>query len=144
MLFFQWDERQVVLWPEDVLDIQSNYARLSVSNRSACTPAFLSLTSTHPPTDYPPRTPTHPPHSAQGFDLTVLPKMDAAARNLFTRGMHLMLRLFEFPIPVVVGCAGHALALGAILLFTSDIRIGWWGTMSPHAQKQDDTRISTH
>jgi enoyl-CoA hydratase len=35
-----------------------------------------------------------------------------------------MLRLYGFPLPVVVGCTGHALAAGAILLLASDCRIG--------------------
>ena len=34
------------------------------------------------------------------------------------------LRLYQFPLPVVAACTGHALAAGALLLLASDARIG--------------------
>jgi enoyl-CoA hydratase len=46
------------------------------------------------------------------------------ARSLVTAGAELMLRLYTFPRPVVVACTGHALAAGAILLLSADVRIG--------------------
>ena len=48
----------------------------------------------------------------------------APARDLLGAGADLGLRLYAAPIPVVMGCTGHALAMGAILLFCGDVRIG--------------------
>ena len=60
-----------------------------------------------------------------GFDLSVMRGSDAeAVRGLVTAGAELFLRLFEFPLPVVVACTGHAVAAGAIVLLSSDVRIG--------------------
>jgi enoyl-CoA hydratase len=53
---------------------------------------------------------------------------DEAARHLLTAGAELGLEIFEFPKPVVIACTGHALAMGGILLFCSDIRIGAEGS----------------
>jgi enoyl-CoA hydratase len=39
-------------------------------------------------------------------------------------GAELGLRLYEFPIPVVAACTGHAIAMGAVLLLSADTRIG--------------------
>ena len=44
--------------------------------------------------------------------------------NLFMDGMKLTIRIAEYPRPVVMGCTGHGLALGAILLLAADMRIG--------------------
>ena len=59
-----------------------------------------------------------------GFDLSVMQDGPEAAGNLFRAGMDLFLRLYEFPIPVVAACTGHALAAGAIWLMSCDVRIG--------------------
>lgn len=59
-----------------------------------------------------------------GFDLSIMMQGADPARNLVTAGAELMLRLYTFPRPVVVACTGHALAAGAILLLSADIRIG--------------------
>ncbi len=59
-----------------------------------------------------------------GFDLKVMQSSPEAASNLFRAGMDLFVRLYEFPIPVVTGCTGHALAAGAIWLMCCDVRIG--------------------
>ncbi len=59
-----------------------------------------------------------------GFDLKVMQAGPEAASNLFRAGMDLFVRLYEFPIPVVAGCTGHALAAGAIWLMCCDARIG--------------------
>ena len=47
-----------------------------------------------------------------------------AASNLFRAGMDLFVRQYEYPIPVVAACTGHALAAGAIWLMCCDVRIG--------------------
>ncbi len=59
-----------------------------------------------------------------GFDLKVMQSGPEAASNLFRAGMDLFVRLYEFPIPVIAGCTGHALAAGAIWLMCCDARIG--------------------
>jgi len=59
-----------------------------------------------------------------GFDLGEMTGGAESARKLVTAGAHLMLRLYSFPRPVIAACTGHALAAGAILLLSSDARIG--------------------
>jgi enoyl-CoA hydratase len=59
-----------------------------------------------------------------GFDLSVMTSGPEGARELLGRGAELGLRLFEFPQPVVLAVTGHALAMGAILLCSADIRVG--------------------
>lgn len=59
-----------------------------------------------------------------GFDLKVMESGPEAARGLFRAGMDMFLRLYDFPIPVVAACTGHALAAGAIWLMSCDVRIG--------------------
>lgn len=59
-----------------------------------------------------------------GFDLGAMTAGPESARQLVTAGAELMLRLYAFPRPVVVACTGHALAAGAILLLSADLRIG--------------------
>ncbi len=62
--------------------------------------------------------------TSAGFDLTVMQESMEAAQGLVGAGAHLMLRIFEFPMPVLVASTGHALAAGAILLMSADVRIG--------------------
>jgi len=59
-----------------------------------------------------------------GFDLKVMQSGPEAARDLFRAGMDLFVRLYEFPLPVVAACTGHAFAAGAIWLMCCDVRIG--------------------
>ena len=47
-----------------------------------------------------------------------------AAVGLLHRGVDTVLRLVEFPLPVVTACTGHALGAGAVVLLASDVRIG--------------------
>jgi enoyl-CoA hydratase len=66
-----------------------------------------------------------PGRFSAGFDLGVLREGGAdAARALVTGGARLAIRLARFPGPVVIGCSGHALAMGAVLLMAADTRIG--------------------
>lgn len=62
-----------------------------------------------------------------GFDLGVMNQGGDAMAQLVTAGGRLALRLYEFPMPVVIGCTGHALAMGAVLLLAADLRIGTEG-----------------
>lgn len=59
-----------------------------------------------------------------GFDLSVMTSGPEGARELLGRGAELGLRLYELPIPVVLGVTGHALAMGGILLCCGDLRVG--------------------
>lgn len=66
-----------------------------------------------------------PGRFSAGFDLSVLREGGpSAGRALVTGGAQLALRLARFPAPVVIGCTGHALAMGAVLLMAADTRIG--------------------
>lgn len=64
-----------------------------------------------------------PGRFSAGFDLKEMGTADSA-RSLVTAGAELMMRLFSFPRPVVAACTGHALAAGALLLLSSDLRVG--------------------
>lgn len=66
-----------------------------------------------------------PGRFSAGFDLSVMRAGDGdAVRDLVNKGAQLALRLFESPMPVVLGVNGHALAMGAVLCLAADIRIG--------------------
>jgi enoyl-CoA hydratase len=59
-----------------------------------------------------------------GFDLAVMTGGIDDARRLLAAGAALALRVYMFPIPVVLGVTGHALAMGGILTTTADYRVG--------------------
>ena len=59
-----------------------------------------------------------------GFDLKIMTGSIDGARRLLGGGAELGLRIYEFPIPVVLGVTGHALAMGGILTTTADYRVG--------------------
>ena len=59
-----------------------------------------------------------------GFDLSVMRAGQEPMRALVSAGAELLLRIAVHPLPIVVGCTGHALAAGAILLLAADTRIG--------------------
>lgn len=66
-----------------------------------------------------------PGRFSAGFDLGVMRSGGPeVARNLVIGGARLALRLARHPGPVVIGCTGHALAMGAVLLLAADLRIG--------------------
>ena len=66
-----------------------------------------------------------PGRFSAGFDLSVMRGGDMeAVQNLVFKGAGLAVRIFEFPVPVVFGVTGHALAMGAVLCMAADIRIG--------------------
>jgi enoyl-CoA hydratase len=62
-----------------------------------------------------------------GFDLATMKAGADAVRSLVSAGAELLLRLYEAPLPIVMACSGHALAMGAVLLLGSDFRIGTAG-----------------
>ncbi len=59
-----------------------------------------------------------------GFDLKVMMAGPDEAKALLRRGAELLMKLYGLPIPTVVACTGHALAGGALMLLTGDVRIG--------------------
>jgi enoyl-CoA hydratase len=59
-----------------------------------------------------------------GFDLSVMTAGPDAARDLVAKGGEMLMRLYQHPQPVVVAVTGHALAAGALLVLSCDVRIG--------------------
>ena len=59
-----------------------------------------------------------------GFDLKVMMAGPDAARQLLRRGSELLMRLYATPLPLVIACTGHAIAGGALVVLTGDVRIG--------------------
>ncbi len=58
-----------------------------------------------------------------GFDLGEIKKGPDAAQAIVRKGAELCMRLYGFPAPVLAGSDGHALAAGAVVLMSCDIRI---------------------
>jgi len=59
-----------------------------------------------------------------GFDLAVMGAGIDAIRALVRAGGELFLHCLELRVPVVAGCAGHAVAGGALLVLAADYRVG--------------------
>ena len=59
-----------------------------------------------------------------GFDLAVMRSGPEPMRRLVTAGAELLLRMAVHPLPIAIGCTGHALAAGALLLLAADSRTG--------------------
>ncbi|MEP7124858.1 MAG: crotonase/enoyl-CoA hydratase family protein [Byssovorax sp.] len=59
-----------------------------------------------------------------GFDLRVMMSGPDAAKALLGRGSELLMRLYGCSVPLVIACTGHALAGGALVLLTGDVRLG--------------------
>lgn len=60
-----------------------------------------------------------------GFDLKVMQGDDPRARmEMVFAGFEVTYRLVGLPLPVVVACTGHAIAMGVFLLCAGDRRIG--------------------
>jgi enoyl-CoA hydratase len=58
-----------------------------------------------------------------GFDLKLMMAGPDQARALVSRGAELLLRLYALPIPLVIASTGHALAGGALVVLTGDLRL---------------------
>lgn len=58
-----------------------------------------------------------------GFDLSVMKEGPEAAQTLTARGAEFCMRLYAHPAPVLAGSDGHALAAGALVLLSCDIRV---------------------
>jgi len=59
-----------------------------------------------------------------GFDLAVFRTDPQALFAMLEAGARLTERVLSFPLPVVAACSGHAIAMGAFLLLSTDVRIG--------------------
>ena len=59
-----------------------------------------------------------------GFDLTVFKRDPQELFEMLRAGAAITERLLSFPYPVVAVCTGHAIAMGAFLLLSADLRIG--------------------
>ena len=59
-----------------------------------------------------------------GLDLRVLRAGGEEALALLRAGFELAARVLSFPEPVVIGCTGHAIAMGDFLLLSGDYRVG--------------------
>jgi enoyl-CoA hydratase len=59
-----------------------------------------------------------------GFDLKVLHAGGPSARTMLRTGFELAERILSFPMPVVIACTGHAVAMGVFLMLSGDYRIG--------------------
>lgn len=62
-----------------------------------------------------------------GFDLKVLRSGGVEAVDMIIGGFRLAEKILSFPMPVVIACTGHAVAMGAFLLLSGDHRIGCAG-----------------
>jgi enoyl-CoA hydratase len=69
-----------------------------------------------------------PDRFCAGFDLKVMMSSPEAAKALLRGGAALLMRFYGSPLPIVAACGGHALAGGALVLLTADVRIGAAGT----------------
>jgi enoyl-CoA hydratase len=65
-----------------------------------------------------------PERFCAGFDMRVMMSGREAAVALLRHGVELLLGFYGTPLPVVVACSGHALAGGALLALTGDLRLG--------------------
>jgi enoyl-CoA hydratase len=59
-----------------------------------------------------------------GFDLKELRAGGDESVALLRAGFELAERLLSFPLPVVIACSGHAMAMGVFLLLSADYRVG--------------------
>ncbi len=65
-----------------------------------------------------------PGYYSAGLDMETLRSDGEAASDLLHGGTELILRLVEFPRPLVIACTGHALGAAAVSLLCGDVRIG--------------------
>jgi enoyl-CoA hydratase len=59
-----------------------------------------------------------------GYDLAMFSRSREELVRTLKAGGDLVLRMFEFPLPIVAACTGHAVAQGAFTLLASDVRVG--------------------
>lgn len=59
-----------------------------------------------------------------GFDLALLRAGGPEAIAMVRSGFELAARVLSFPMPVVIACTGHVVAMGVFLLVSADYRVG--------------------
>jgi enoyl-CoA hydratase len=59
-----------------------------------------------------------------GFDLPTMSSGPAAVRAMLKAGATLLMSIYNHSKPVVIGCGGHAIAMGAFIAMAGDERIG--------------------
>ncbi len=59
-----------------------------------------------------------------GFDLAVFKGDPEEQFRMLEAGALLTERLLSFPLPILAACTGHAIAMGAFVLLSTDVRIG--------------------
>ena len=59
-----------------------------------------------------------------GFDLPTMGRGPEAAREMLTAGAKLLMAIYNHSKPIVIGCTGHAIAVGAFMTMAGDRRIG--------------------
>jgi len=59
-----------------------------------------------------------------GFDLGVFKSGGPDVLAMVEAGFRLCVRLVDYPLPVIAACTGNAVAFGALLLLSCDLRIG--------------------
>lgn len=62
-----------------------------------------------------------------GFDLKEFAKGPESGIAMVEKGMELLIRLYSLPMPLVVGCTGHGIAMGAFIILACDSRLGTRG-----------------
>ena len=62
-----------------------------------------------------------------GFDLAVFKKDPEIGKGMVKRGFELLIRLYSFPLPLVVASTGHGIGMGALMIMACDTRIGTLG-----------------
>lgn len=70
-----------------------------------------------------------------GFDLKLMRSGGTEALRMIRGGFELAIRCLTFPRPVVLGCTGHAVAMGAFLTLAADYRIGAAGAFKVQANE---------
>ncbi len=68
-----------------------------------------------------------PERFCAGFDLKVMMAGPDAAMGILAKGSELLMRLYGATLPLVIACTGHALAGGALVVLTGDVRLGATG-----------------
>ncbi len=63
-----------------------------------------------------------------GFDLKIMMSGPENATVLLRQGADVLMRLYGIGMPLVIASTGHAVAAGALLLLTGDVRIGATGS----------------
>ena len=63
-----------------------------------------------------------------GFDLATMAEGPAAAAAMVHAGGRLLMSIYNHSLPIVVGCSGHAIAMGAFMVMAGDYRIGARGS----------------